>query len=421
MAVQQPITASIFDIRLPATPVALVTLATLAAVLTIVPTAKAQTFQVLYNFSGGADGFAPNGLAMDRFGNFHGTTLGPGLCWRGSCGAVFKFSHRDTGWVFTPLYRFRGGSDGSSPHAGVTVAPDGSLYGTTIAGGGGSCDYGALPGCGTVYQLRPPPTRCASVLCPWSDTVIYSFQNGSYLASPYAAVTLDQSGNVYGTALSQATGYEGGVFELSRSQGGWNYSLLFGFDGSDGGEPYGAVIFDQAGNIYGTTSGNVFKLSHSGAGWIESVLVPLGQAYPYAGLISDSAGNLYGTTAGGGQYDDGSVFELSPVNGGYLFSVLYSQFISHYGVDRGPFAKLVMDRAGNLYGTQYGGGAYEDGMVFKLTPASGGWTFTDVHDFTGSDGANPLGDLVLDENGNLFGTAQSGGTGGSGVIWEITP
>jgi uncharacterized repeat protein (TIGR03803 family) len=408
-----------------------------ALLLLIATGAQAQTFHVLYNFTDGRDGANPNGLAMDRAGNFYGTTHGPGYCFgeNGACGGVFKFARSGSGWILTPLYLFRGGSDGSWPNAGVTIAADGSLYGTTSSGGnGGSCNYGDTPGCGTVYHLQPPPNRCASFVCDWNDTVLYAFHGYSDLQTPYAEVTLDQAGNLYGTAIyGGAYSFGGGVYKLTPSQSGWAYDFLYNFTGTpDGSTPYDAVVFDQAGNMYGTTAnggvynnGAIFKMSPSGSGWSESIVHSFGNSpdgsYPLAGLISDAAGNLYGTTAGGGLNGSGTVYELSPAHGGYTYSVLYDGFNSPYGSGFGPQCKLVMDRAGNLYGTQYGGGANQQGMIFKLTPGNGGWTFTDLHDFNFTDGSSPDGDLAMDAAGNLFGTTAGGGSTNGGVIWEITP
>ena len=166
----------------------------------------------------------PQRIGHGSGGNFYGTTHGPGYCFgdNGACGGVFKFARSGSGWILTPLYLFRGGSDGSWPNAGVTIAPDGSLYGTTSSGGnGGSCNYGDTPGCGTVYHLRPPATRCASFLCEWKDTVLYAFHGYSDLQTPYAEVTFDQAGNLYGTAIfGGAYSFGGGVYKLTPSQGG---------------------------------------------------------------------------------------------------------------------------------------------------------------------------------------------------------
>ena len=118
--------------------------------------AYAQTFRVLYNFTDGADGATPNGIAIDASGDLYGTTLSPGACFTGGCGGVFRLARSESGWILSSLYHFQGGADGSWPHSAVTVASDGSLYGTTTAGGGGSCNLGDIPGCGTVYRLQKP-------------------------------------------------------------------------------------------------------------------------------------------------------------------------------------------------------------------------------------------------------------------------
>jgi uncharacterized repeat protein (TIGR03803 family) len=225
------------------------------------------------------------------------------------------------------------------------------------------------------------------------------------------------------------------VYKLTRSSGGWTESLLYSFaGGSDGGLPNG-LVFDSAGNIYGTTDiggdpgnhGTVFELTPSGSGWTESIIYRFQPATdgigPEAGLILDSAGNLYGSTTCGGPGGGGVIFELTPFNGSWTFNVLHS-FTANCAT--GPRAELLMDRSGNLYGTTYGGGNFAFGSVFKLTPGSGGWTYTSLHDFSdGSDGARPESRLVFDASGNLYGTASEGGTGcypiGCGVVFEITP
>jgi uncharacterized repeat protein (TIGR03803 family) len=395
---------------------------------------SAQTFQVLHNFTGGADGNTPNGLAIDRAGNLYGTTGGPGNCVNGGvCGGVFKFARERSGWIFTSLYHFRGGSDGSWPNATVTIAPDGTLYGTTTSGGGGRCSYGGIPGCGTVYHLQPSSHICSSVSCPWNDTILYAFQPIPDVQNPYAEVTLDAAGNVFGTGTfgGGLYLYGGGVYKLTRSQGNWSYDLLHSFNGPDGARVYNPVLLDRAGNIYGTTDlggenedGVVFEMSSSGSGWTEDILHTFGPPPDGGGpegLISDSAGNLYGAAGAGGAHGSGAVFELSPSGSGYTYSVLYDGFYSPVG-GGGPRGPLVMDSAGNLYGTTSGTGRYSFGMTFELSPNGTGWTFTDLHDFTGTDdGESPQGILVVDSSGNIYGVTAGGGAYGFGVIWELTP
>ena len=395
----------------------------------VAPSAQAQAFTLLHTFAG-PDGSEPAaGLAMDRAGRLYGTTVyggsSPGL------GTVFQLSRKGSGWVLNRIYNFNGNStnDGGRPFAGLTIGPDGSFYGTTYEGGGG-CSL-TNRGCGTVYNLKPPASACKSALCPWAETVIYRFVGGSDGAQPgYGNLVFDQAGNIYGTTSSG--GVSGGtVFELTPSNGGWTESVLHSFTGgSDGAIPWGGLVLDKAGNLYGTTykggggcsnggCGTVFELTPSGSGWTEKVLYSFqggsDGGFPYAGLVFDQSGNLYGATLYDGSGQGGTVFELTPSNGGWTFNLLYS--LSSF---QGPYNSLVFDAVGNLYGTA----AQDDGagLVFELTPGSGGWTYTTLHNFTdGYDGGLPLGSPLVDASGNVYGTALNGGTDSVGTVWEATP
>ncbi len=407
----------------------MVVLISLSIGIALAPAAQGQTFQVLHSFTDGADGAYPLGVEMDRAGNLYGPMGG------GGHGGVFKLSHLGAGWTVSPLYFFSGGSDGAAP-SGLTIAADGTLYGTTEYGGTGSCSRYDIPGCGMVFRLTPPASNCRASYCSWNKTTLYSFQGFPDLQYPAAEVTFDQAGNFYGTAPQGGSRNFGGVYKLARSQGSWAYSVPYSFGGGqDGITPSGSLVADQAGNLYGTTSaggsnggGTVFELSPSGAGWAETILHSFHGTTdgedPYTGLIFDPAGNLYGTTSYGGPSQGGTVFELSPARG-FAFSVLYS-LPNFYGEGAESESKLVRDQAGNLYGTAIQGGANGGGFVFKLSPVDGGWIYTDLHDFAFSDGAYPLGDLAIDSQGNLYGTTEDGGgpdcSGlGCGVVWEITP
>jgi uncharacterized repeat protein (TIGR03803 family) len=390
--------------------------------------AQAQTFTVLHSFTGGQDGANPlAGVSMDRSGNLYGTASVGGLGY----GTVFQVQHRGSGWVLNPLYQFRGGSDGYYPEAGVTIAPDGTLYGTTFYGGitNPICLQGAVQTCGTVFHLRPPATACRNALCPWTENLIYEF-TGNYpsLFFPnFGNLVFDRAGNIYGVVNG---GNPGGVYELTPAGGGWSEMLLHIFQ-SPGASPYGGVVTDSAGNLYGTTHGpqnqnrygTAYELARSGSGWSFSTLYSFQNAsdgaWPVADLLLDTAGNLYGTTSSGGSGGGGTVFELTPSQGGWVFTLIYSFAGPNYV---GPFGGLTMDATGNLYGTTLGGGAFQHGSVFKLTHSSSGWTYAALHDFTaGNDGRSPYGQLILDANGNLYGTAGWGGSNGYGVVWEITP
>jgi len=437
----------IFRIISRATTAALAMATVFALTFVLTHSAQAQTFKVIHNFSGGGDGGVPTaGVIMDEAGNLYGTTCGS-LCGYGggNSGNVFKLTHKNSAWIINPLYTFSGGNDGGSPGATVVFGPDGNLYGTTYYGGGDGCGGS---GCGTVFQLKPYPTACKTAICGWQETVLYRFTGGSDGATPGRGdLIFDKAGNLYGTAqgggnqagVCSEIGGCGVVFELTPSNGGWTESVLYSFTGgSDGAAPPGGVIFNNIGNLYSTTTfggnldcvnswglgcGTVFELTPSGQGWTENVLYTFqngndGRGWPYVGLIFDNSGNLYGTTVNGGANGGGSVFKLTPSNGGWTFATSFS-FPGGFDT-AGPEASLTMDAAGNLYGTTIGGGYSTNGTVFKLTASGGGWTYTDFYDFSGEyDGGSPQSNVILDANGNLYGTAVDG-QNGSGVVWEIT-
>ena len=259
-------------------------------------------------------------------------------------------------------------------------------------------------------------------------------------SNPYAGLTIDQAGNLYGATKHGDIG-AGEVFQLSpNGDGSWRYSVLVVFDnfGGDGnGGPYASLIFDQAGSLYGTTyeygdewPGMVFQLSPNGDGtWKTSVLHCFRCAgdytdggYPFAGLSFDGAGNLYGDTSLGGMYAYGTVFQLSPnADGSWTENLLHS-FRKHNKGGWRPTSDLVLDAAGNLYGTTSMGGAYGYATVFKLTHVAGvGWKETVLHSFRNRPGAYPQGGLVFDAAGNLYGTTMGDGITTFGSVFEITP
>ena len=386
--------------------------------------AQAQTYKVIHRFTSvdGANPYA--GLTMDAAGRLYGTTFQGGTSGQGT---VFRLTPSGSSWVLSPLYNFRCCSDGAFPRSRVIFGPDGSLYSTTGAGGGGC----GGSGCGTVFNLRPPSIACKAALCPWTETIVHAFGERDGPA-PAGDLLFDAAGNLYGTT-DQGGLYGGGeVYELTSSGGGWTENILYSFAAGSLGYPDAGVTLDKAGNLYGTTRGfqygGVYQLTPSRAGWTENQLYVFQAGadggLPHAGVIFDRAGNLYGGTSDFGAGLAGTVFELMPSNDGWAFSVLYS--FAGYPGENGPWANLVMDAAGNLYGTTLGDGTYALGAVFKLTPSPSGWTYTSLHDFTGPEGANPYSSVIFDARGNLYGTASAGGrhdvcNGGCGVVWEITP
>jgi uncharacterized repeat protein (TIGR03803 family) len=398
----------------------------LALPVLLAQSAQAQSYKVLYNFTGGQDGAYPEaGVTLDGGGNLYGTTYQGGSSNRGS---VFKLAHKGSGWTLSPLYSFTAGRDGSAPIARVVFGPDGSLYGTTQFGGR-NCGVG----CGTVFNLKPPVSICKAILCPWTETLLYKFSGGSDGANPgYGDLTFGPTGDIFGTTYFGGNNAQGVVYELTFQSGKWTENAIYRFIGTnDGGNPYSSVVFDGAGNLYGTAyaggadgHGTVFQLTPSLSGWTENTLYAFQSssdgASPFGGVVFDNAGNLYGGASGGGAGSGGTVYELMPSNGSWIFSVIYSFTGSAYLP--GPYDSLTMDAAGNLYGTTFKDGAHSAGSVFKLTPLNGGWTETDLYDFSGgADGGIPYGSVSIDANGNLYGTASHGGTNGYGVIWEITP
>jgi uncharacterized repeat protein (TIGR03803 family) len=388
--------------------------------------AHAQTFRVIHTFTGEAEGSHPStGLTLDRAGNLYGTTIF-GL------GTVFQLKETNGSWQLNTLYAFGVNVlDADTPMGRTVFGSDGTLYGTTFLGGSGRCPGG----CGAVYALRPPRTTCRTAVCPWTETVLYSFTGGADGSQPQSVeLVFDRAGNLYGTTPGGGSNGYGVVFKLSPAGGRWTESVIHSFNGQDGIGVVSGVTLDTAGNLYGTTvggglhgQGNVYQLAPSGLGWTTTTLYSFQDGNdgegPVGGLIIDQSANLYGTTMSGGSGGGGTVFELSPSGGSWTYALLYG--LSGCFVC-GPRDNLVMDTAGSLYGTTYAEGTYGQGSVFKLTPTNDGWTYTSLHDFTGgSDGANPVGGPTLDANGNVYGTTYYGGGNcspvGCGVVWEITP
>ncbi len=413
--------------------------------LGVTQTAEAQKYTVIRNFLGGPDGEEPAyGLTIDSAGTLYGSTFEGDA----GTGTIYELTNQGSSWTLNTLYMFTGGTDGAVPYAGVIFGPDGSLYGTTAFGGipNPSCmTGGGYNGCGTVFNLRSSSQHPGTPSNSWTESVLYAFTGGGDGAAPYGArPVFDAAGNLYGTAFGGGLVNQncpagcGLVYELEPSNGGWIGKVLYSFTGTqnDGASPWAGVISDQSGNLYGTTEfggaygyGTVFELIPSGSGWTEKVLYSFQNnaqdgGLPYAGLIFDGAGNLYGATTNGGAGGGGTVFELTPSGSGWTYQTLYA-FNGRPGqFAHGPTASLVMDGSGNLYGATAGDGAYGVGAVFKLTPSGGVWTYTSLYDFTGgSDGQTPRSNLVFDQYGNLYGTATGGQESqcpGCGVVFEIS-
>jgi uncharacterized repeat protein (TIGR03803 family) len=402
------------------------------------PALATVTETTLYYFSNGSDGGSPSGgLTWDSSGNLYGTAAEDGANGKG---VVYKLTPNGSGgWTYSVIYSFTGGSDGSHPYAGVVFDSQGNLYGT--------CTGGGYNNQGTVFELSPNGSG------GWTISKTYDFTDTGDGDNPYGGVILDSAGNVYGTTYGDSY-IAGTVFELTSSGSGWTETTIHRFGGgSDGGHPLASLIWDEAGNLYGTTQfggnsacssefegcGVVFKLHHTGSGWVETTLYAFtgnmnnSDGYqPWAPVVLGRNGRLYGTTlydTWSVPYGCGGVFELAPpataprsAEAGWQITWLYHFPGQNTGCD--PQSGLTFDNAGNLYGTtvQSGDmscGTYGCGVVYEMTPGTGRWTESVVYAFT--DGKpGPAAPVIFDAAGNLYSTDTDGGGIDNGFIFELS-
>jgi uncharacterized repeat protein (TIGR03803 family) len=400
-----------------------------------------STYRVIHNFNPNGDGWGPDDtVVMDANGNLFGTTTYggnyPQLCFPNGCGIVFELSpNRDGSWTENILHGFQG-SDGANPFNRVVLDTRGNLYGVAPA-------YG-LNNYGNVFELAPAGNS------RWTFSTLYSFRGKSDGGYNYlnliGGVALGSDGHLYGVTPYYGAYGQGVVFDLSRASArSWYEVVAHAFKvalspvGSDGSMPEYPPIMSSDGNLYGTTYtggttglGTVYALTPNqhGIGSTENILHSfqggLDGGLPAGTEIFDAAGNLYGTTLEGGQGDSGTVFKLAPNgDGSWTKSVIYS--FQAGGIDGDlPSGALAFDQAGNLYGTTRSGGQNGQGTVYKLAPSRGNqWIETILHTFSGSDdGGGPEGGVILDNSGNIYGTAFQGGSSPfeqGGVVFEITP
>jgi len=405
--------------------VAAAVFASMALLLLTAGAARAQTYSLLYTFCSQpncTDGATPNpNLALDKAGNLYGTTqqggdnsFTEGVAFKvspsGAENVIFNFDTLDTGVV---------------PLGGLILDNNGNLYGTASEGGitkNGKKPNCAEAGCGLVFQLSPSGT----------ETILFDFVNSKKEGIfdgklPYGPLLRDASGDFWGLVQGFGQATNGGIFELKTD----GTESVHWFGGRKQPKfPNSGLVMDAQGNIYGTTNqgggyqgGTVFELSASGE---ETTLYSFGNRkalqfgkYPTGGVVRDASGNLYGTTAYIGS--NGTVFELTSSGTPLLLYTFQGQPDGSK-----PMGNLIRDAQGNFYGTTAAGGVYNHGTVFKLTPAGGE---TVLYSFTGgADGGDPMDGLVMDEQGNLYGTTLLGGNtqcpkhdGGCGVIFKITP
>src|SRR5579863_4424009 len=401
--------------------------ATILLLFGAVPSWSGAKYRVLHAFGLGNDGGGVwSSVTLDKAGNVYGTTSGGGTY---NGGTVFRLTPGTDGrWKEAILHSFGGGNDGAGPFGGLIFDPHGSLYGTTITGGAHER--------GVIFELVPGQGR-------WTENILYNLcgrPGCSDGGDPWGNLMMAPGDRLYGTGFV--------VFELSPTSGGWVETALHNFTGkhSDGYLPQAGPIRDAAGNLYGTTElgggskecddgcGTVWELSPPApgsptGGWTEHILHRFGVgdnlAFPGPGqLAMDPQGNLYGGVLGG-KYRAAVIYKLSPVSTtsgadeAWQETVLYN----FKGGPDGDFpAGVILDKAGSLYGVCGAGGAYGEGTVFKLSPRSDGtWKFTLLHTFTGYDGFNAVANPTLGPDGKLYGTAESGGPHGGGVVFQLTP
>jgi uncharacterized repeat protein (TIGR03803 family) len=391
--------------------------------LTLALPAEAQSFQMLYAFPLRKTGNTPSGL-LGVNGNFYGTTAGGGMS---NEGTVFELTSQGK---LTSLYSFsRNTKDGRNPTIGPLIRDGaGNLYGTTQNGGDLNCIAFLVPGCGTVFKIS----------AGGKETIVHSFSGGpTDGATPLAGLVADSAGNLYGTTYVGGIGCNGqGCGTVYKINPSGTETVLYSFTGgADGSNPYYVdLVLDPAGNLYGTTVGGgdltcgghgggcgvVFKVDPTGK---ETVLHAFAGGTdgggPSSGLVRDSQGNLYGTASSGGTCRScGLAFKLDPTGN----ETVLHNFTEEEVQPALSASRLLLDPAGNLYGTTLYGGSLSDGTVFEVSSQG---VYTMLHSFASSDGEFPVAGLVRDNAGNLYGTTSGGGSYscslGCGVVFKITP
>jgi uncharacterized repeat protein (TIGR03803 family) len=391
-------------------------LLSLPAICCLTP-AHAQTETVLFNFGHKGYGHNPFGrLLLDHAGNLFGTNALGGARIRDRFGTVFELKPNGQVWQPVSISTFTL-LNGGFPVAGIIRDSDGSIFGTGELGGSG---------CGIVYEV----TRQSGA---WSQNILHTFSAGDDGCVPNGELVRDSAGNLYGVTGIGGAKLEGTVFKLAKSGNAWTETILYDFDGGADGEHPQGMHMAADGTIFGTTNlggayggGTVFQLVRNGGVWSETTLYSFGGSNdgtgnPTGGLVEDSGGNLYGSDTNGGPHGFGSVFELSPSQGGWTETALYG-FTG--GADGNRPVDGITLASGSLYGVTSGGGAFGGGTVFKLTQAQSAWSETVLHSFPSSgtsDGNLPDARPILDKDGTLYGTTSEGGTLGGGVAYEISP
>ena len=351
----------------------LLTISLLCLEVAYVAPAAAQQYTVIHNFTG------------QEYPNF-GVTLNAADNLYGNAGyqTVYRMRKMGANWVFSEIYWFNG-LDGGQPAGRITLGADGTVYGASQLGGITDCgNQGDYYGCGSIFHLKPSIVACKTSSCLWTETPIYQFDPVNHPGdgnSPQGGLIFDSAGNIYGTTQAGGLNNSGTVFIISPSQAGWTETVIHSFDFfSDGGDPNGNLVLDSNGNLIGTT---------------ES-----------------------GARPGCEGQGCGVVFELTPTPSGWVETILHEFFPGP-----GYFATggLITDAAGNLYGTTAQGGPNGGGMVYELSPSNGTYTFQVLYNFTGNpEQVGPVGLLAMDSSGNLYGATEYQGAFGLGNVFKLT-
>jgi len=364
------------------------------------PPAQAQTFTVLYTFTGSSDGKNPfGGVVQDAIGNLYGTTEFGGSS---GSGVVFELDNSGTETV---LYSFTGGSDGAYPFSTLLRDATGNLYGTALKGGTFSD--------GVVFKVDSGG----------KETVLYNFKGGMTDGCyPSGGLIQDSSGSLYGTTSACGSYGYGTVFKVSRKG---KETVLHSFAGgaTDGADPqYTSLLVDKRGSLYGVTvyggssgQGVVYRLAKSGKLTVLHSFLggSTDGCNPYGAVAMDTAGRLYGTTEFCGSSSSGTVWKVSKKG----TEIILHSFAGSPSDGANPLAGVVLDPKGDLYGVTALGGASGDGTVYRLSK-----TGTHLlHSFSLTNGAVPIGGLLRDTKGGLYGTAYAGGSDLFGTVWRLTP
>jgi len=340
-----------------------------------------------------------------------------------SAGTVYQSMPVGPNWFTLPIFSFNG-SDGEVPMGRVIFGPDGHPYGTTQIGGGENA--------GLVFDLIPPLTICKTASCPWKQNIVYTFQGHDDGQEPSGDLVFDQQGNIYGTTFAGGNPSAGTVYELMPPippNNKWTKTILHNFMFSDGANPKSGVILDGNGNLFGTTSqggsdgnnGTVFELINGT--WEEKILYNFQNGNDGRSPVAGLAFDSSGNLFGATAWGGSG-------GGGTVFELspqgdswVFTLLYSFSGeVNCGPNASLDFGPDGALYGTTNCDGAHGLGNVFKLANTQNGWVYTSLYDFTGgSDGSEPVSNVAFDANGNLYGTTEYGGSSNRGVVWMIKP